>query len=108
MAHLQATQPDTSETRLRLCHEGSGSQRWLHLHGLWADTPARPGDVANVILRPGHGWQAATDGAMHATLAAGVEGLLVLHPDILMSGTSITAGLKCPRQALLQVRPRLQ
>lgn len=88
---------------MRVCHEASATQRWLHLHGIWADTPARAGDAVNVIFRPGHGWQQGGDGALHAVLSSGAEGLLVLHPDVLMSGTSITAGLKCPRQALLQV-----
>lgn len=88
----------------------------MHLHGAWAETPAAPGDPLHILPPlaaaaagepPDTFWRAGDDGALHATLTqeAGSP-LLVLHPDALLSGTTITSAIRCPRQALLQARAR--
>ena len=48
------------------------------LHDCWSDTDARPGDTVNVIA------DAAEAGRLHVSMG---KGLLVLHPDVLLSGT---------------------
>lgn len=57
-----------------------GMETVAHLSGCWADTPVRPGDGVNLIA-PGymHG------GARHAVVDDD-SGLLILHPDVLLSG----------------------
>lgn len=98
--------PDVGELRLRVVHNATATQRWLHLHAGWVDTLARPGDAVGVILHPGPPavWTADSAGCLHATLTDGREGLLVLHPDLLLSGTAVATALRCPRQAMLQER----
>lgn len=98
----QVLHPTPGELRLRLLHPPSAAHRWLHLHGCWADLLAAPGDDVNVLLTPGHAWAHDAAGAAHATLTNGSEGLVVLHPDMLCSGTAIATALRCPRQAMLQ------
>jgi DNA replication factor Dna2 len=96
--------PDASELRLRVRHAASGAPRWLHLHGGWADMLAAPGDTLNVVLRGGHSWMCGADGARHASFTCGKEGLVVHHPDLLLSGTAVSTALRCPRQAMLADR----
>ena len=103
-ADMQVSRPDYSELRLRVQHAASGAERWLHLHGAWTDTLAAPGDPINVIFRPEHNWLRGADGIAHGVFTNGTEGLLVLHPDLLLSGTAISMALRCPRQAMLQER----
>lgn len=59
------------------------------------------GDTANVIVEQEH-WVAAEDGIVHCVIDNGDGGLFILHPDMLISGTSISSALRCPRQAMLQ------
>jgi hypothetical protein len=98
---MQVTRPDPSELLLRLLHAASSTQRWLHLHGCWVDVLATPGDTINVVFTPQNRWVVDSCGAMHATITNN-NGLVILHPDILCSGTTIAASIKCPRQAMLQ------
>lgn len=48
------------------------------LHDCWADTDAQPGDTVNVIADAAHA------GQLHVGMG---RGLLVLHPDVLLSGS---------------------
>lgn len=59
------------------------------------------GDTANVIVHQ-ESWVAADDGIVHCVIDDGDGSLFVLHPDMLISGTSISSALRCPRQAMLQ------
>ena len=54
------------------------------------ETPLAEGDTVNVECQDAEEW--AVDGT---------QGLLVLHPDCLMSGTSVVAGVFCRRKAVL-------
>jgi hypothetical protein len=59
-----------------------GSEVWVHLSHPWCDCPIAVGDAANII-----GGAAATDEAGRPMLyLSGSQGLLVLHPDVLLSG----------------------
>lgn len=81
---MQTWQLDSGELRLRLMHAATEQERWGHLHGGWQDTDVRPGDPVNIIMDAGS-WQTAADGGMHATISD-ASGLVILHPDILVSG----------------------
>jgi hypothetical protein len=68
-----------------------GSEVWVHLRHPWVDMPVRPGDVINLIAQvqpPG------PDGRRHATCDCD-QGLVILHPDILLSGMEV---LVCTEQ----------
>lgn len=59
-----------------------GTEVWVHLGHPWCDCPYAVGDAANII-----GGVASTDaqGRRCVFLSDG-QGLLVLHPDVLLSG----------------------
>lgn len=65
------------------------------------DTDASIGDTANVIVAKGQ-WVSAEDGIEHCVIDNSCGNLFVLHPDMLISGTSISSAVRCPRQAMLQ------
>lgn len=86
-----------------MLHVSSGEHRWAHLYEGWEHTEVAVGDTANVIVAHDQ-WTPAADGELHCLINAGGGGLFVLHPDMLISGTSIATALRCPRQAMLQER----
>jgi hypothetical protein len=99
--YFQVTNEDSGELAVRVLHPHSNSHRWVHLRGGWADTLVKPGDAANVLTHPSS-WSPGPQGELHLVIDNGIGGLFVLHPDLLISGTSIAAALRCPRQAILQ------
>lgn len=66
------------------------------LYGFWCDSHVVPGDVVNVL-----GVSPDSSGVYHIT---NQEGLLVINPDTLVSGTSIVSTLFCMRKAILNER----
>ena len=66
------------EMSLALCVQGV--ETVAHLQGCWADTPVKPGDCVNLIAE-GYTHQ----GTRHAVVNDD-SGLLILHPDVLLSG----------------------
>ena len=69
-----------------------------HLQAPWNQTPVQPGDLVSLKAE----WE--------PTLAAYVvnkeHGYCVIHPDLLISSTSVTGSLFCRRKAVLQDRFR--
>jgi DNA replication factor Dna2 len=93
------------ESVLMVTHAASGARRWVHLHGGWRDAEVRSGDPVNVIVvNPVHDWSLASDGELHITVSQDGAVLLVMHPDLLISSTSIASALECPREAMLKER----
>ena len=84
---LQVLHPHVSELCLRLLHEHTGEERYAHLFGGWVDTQASPGDVVNVILAS-EDWAYSPDGSCHVNITD-VSGLIILHPDLLISGANM-------------------
>ncbi|CAE1265881.1 DNA2 [Acanthosepion pharaonis] len=70
--------------------------RTCMLYGFWCDSHVVPGDVVNVL-----GVSPDSSGVYHIT---NQEGLLVINPDTLVSGTSIVSTLFCMRKAILNER----
>ncbi|TNY23878.1 DNA replication factor Dna2-domain-containing protein [Rhodotorula diobovata] len=64
----------------------------------WVDTPVTAGDIVNLIDLP-HLAAASSDTPVHLTRSVG---LLVLHPDILVSSTKVADSSHCTRKAVLQ------
>ena len=63
------------------------------LKGSWMTTEVKSGDVVNVL--------ADYDAEAEAFVLDDLNGLLVLHPDFLISGTSVVSTLFCMRKAVL-------
>jgi hypothetical protein len=83
---MSSTQCHVLRTRLLLLRL-QGTEVWVHLSHPWCDCPIAVGDAANII-----GGAAATDEAGRSLLyLSGSQGLLVLHPDVLLSGEAVDA-----------------
>ncbi|GFH13469.1 uncharacterized protein HaLaN_09362, partial [Haematococcus lacustris] len=95
---VQHVQEDLhGDKRLDLVSPINGSRAVLHLSNMWQDLPVQPGDSLNVI-RPRD--QGCEQGVRQLVCSAS-EGLCVLHPDILLSGTTVTSAMDCTRKAWL-------
>lgn len=66
------------------------------VEGIWMDVQLSKGDIVNLVASKCEGRFVINNS----------EGLLVHHPDHLMSSTSIVAGVYCQRKAVLQERFR--
>lgn len=79
------------------------SQVICHCRDPWRNAPVAAGDSVNLLGEP-----YTLDGVDHVDCDYN-GGMLVLHPDILLSGTTVTSALGCARKAWLQVsRQQLQ
>ncbi|ONK72257.1 uncharacterized protein A4U43_C04F17470 [Asparagus officinalis] len=80
---------------LRLLNETSGQERVLHLCNEWFYSLIGPGDTINVIGEFDNQGKCVID---HD------NNLLIIHPDILVSGTRVASSFNCPRRAVLDER----
>ncbi|XP_057980952.1 DNA replication ATP-dependent helicase/nuclease JHS1 [Malania oleifera] len=80
---------------LRLLNEQSGEERAVHLLDEWFYSVVAPGDTVHVI---GEFNDQGTCEIDHE------NNLLVVHPDMLVSGTRVAASFSCPRRAVLDER----
>lgn len=80
---------------LRLLNEQSGSEQILHLCDEWAYSLVRPGDTVNVIGEFDAEGKCVIDHESN---------LLVIHPDLLISGSRVGTSFSCPRRAVLDER----
>ncbi|KAG2453466.1 hypothetical protein HYH02_001687 [Chlamydomonas schloesseri] len=81
--------------RLRCFNQHKGNELLVLLRDMWAEQEVRPGDSANVLGgRPVDAGEACPAVEINAE-----QGLFVLHPDVLLSGTSVIKD--CVRQAWL-------
>ncbi|KAK4414336.1 DNA replication ATP-dependent helicase/nuclease JHS1 [Sesamum alatum] len=80
---------------LRLLNEQTGDERALQLWDEWYFTVVAPGDTVHVI------------GEFDAWGKCDVnheKNFLIVHPDILVSGTRVSASFSCPRRTILDER----
>ncbi|KAK4847699.1 hypothetical protein QYF36_004865 [Acer negundo] len=80
---------------LRLLNEQSGAERAVYLWEEWFYTVIAPGDTVNVVGEFDDQGKCNVD---HD------NNLLVVHPDILVSGTRVAGSFNCPRRAVLDER----
>ncbi|XP_038878324.1 DNA replication ATP-dependent helicase/nuclease JHS1 [Benincasa hispida] len=80
---------------LRLLNEQSGEERAVYLWDDWFDSIIAPGDTVNVI------GEFDDLGRCHVDHD---NNFLILHPDILVSGTRVAGHLTCPRRSVLDER----
>ena len=84
-------------TYLTIFSLGTGNgRRKCTLKGTWFDTAIRQGDIVNVL---GLDEEVNKDWVIDD-----MNGLLVVNPDVLISGTSIVSTLFCMRKAVLNER----
>uniref|UniRef100_A0A0X3PX29 DNA replication factor Dna2 N-terminal domain-containing protein n=1 Tax=Schistocephalus solidus TaxID=70667 RepID=A0A0X3PX29_SCHSO len=81
------------------------------LSGTWADTPVKVGDIVNLV--PSYSsastqafncqrlWR-LSDSDTTQSEESQPPALFVLHPDLLLSGTTVVGSLTCPRRSVLQ------
>lgn len=82
---------------LRLLNEYSGAERVLYLVDEWFFTVVRPGDTVNVI------GDFDLDGKCSIDRK---NNLLIVHPDVLISGSKVGTSFSCSRRAVLDERIR--
>lgn len=80
---------------LRLLNEQSGEERAVHLWEDWFHTVIAPGDTVNVIGEFDD--QGKCDVGRE-------NNFLIVHPDVLVSGTRVAASFSCPRRSVLDER----
>ncbi|KAL5148049.1 DNA replication ATP-dependent helicase/nuclease DNA2 [Glycine soja] len=87
--------PCSSYKVLRLLNEQTGEERAVNLHNEWFDSVIAPGDTVHIIGQFDLGGNCDID---HN------KNFLIVHPDILVSGTRVAASLSCPRRTVLDER----
>ncbi|URE05999.1 DNA replication factor Dna2 [Musa troglodytarum] len=80
---------------LRLLNEQSGQERILHLCDEWFYSLIGPGDTISVV--------GDFDG-MGRCIVDHAKNLIIVHPDILVSGTRVASSFTCSRRAVLDER----
>ncbi|GIL46712.1 hypothetical protein Vafri_3630 [Volvox africanus] len=84
---------------LRCFNEYKGVETRVCLRDMWADQEVEPGDTVNVV-----GGRVLANLTCRFLEVSATEGLLILHPDVLLSGTTVCTAIRCARQAWLQER----
>ncbi|DBA90758.1 TPA: DNA replication endonuclease-helicase Dna2, variant 2 [Trebouxia sp. C0004] len=81
--------------------EGSytAEQVVVHLRDCWFDTPVELGHSVNLLAEK----VLEGDGVLHAVCNF-QAGMVILHPDLLLSGTRVSGSFRCKRQAVLEER----
>ncbi|KAK7350768.1 hypothetical protein VNO77_09705 [Canavalia gladiata] len=80
---------------LRLLNEQTGEELAVNLKDEWAYSVIAPGDTVNIIGQFDEGGSCDVD---HD------NNFLIVHPDILLSGTRVAASFSCPRRTVLDER----
>ncbi|KAI3444863.1 hypothetical protein Pfo_001528 [Paulownia fortunei] len=91
----ESSGPQSPFKVLRLLNEQSGAERALQLWDEWYFSVVAPGDTVHVI------------GEFDAQGKCDVnreKNFLIVHPDILVSGTRVSASFSCPRRTILDER----
>lgn len=92
---VEKSGPRCSFKVLRLLNEQSGEERVLQLWDEWCYSVVAPGDTVHVI------GEFDSEGKCVINRR---ENFLVVHPDILVSGTRVAGSFSCSRRAVLDER----
>ncbi|XP_058204643.1 DNA replication ATP-dependent helicase/nuclease JHS1 isoform X2 [Rhododendron vialii] len=80
---------------LRLLNEQSGEERVVHLWDEWVYSVIAPGDTIHVIGK--------FDGQGKCDVNRD-QNYIIVHPEVLVSGTRVAASFSCPRRTVLDER----
>ena len=83
------------EIQLKIEDVFNDGEKECVLRGSWADTKLKCGDIINILC---------VDKDAEKIVINDLNGLVVVNPDILVSGTSIVSTLFCMRKAVLNER----
>ncbi|XP_052810717.1 DNA replication ATP-dependent helicase/nuclease DNA2-like [Mya arenaria] len=83
---------DKYQTVLELKSAADEESKFCTLHGFWLDTHVEEGDTVHVLGE-------FVDSHCHMT---DTEGLLVVNPDLLLSGTTVVSACFCMRKSILK------
>ncbi|OXB74721.1 UNVERIFIED_CONTAM: hypothetical protein H355_001553 [Colinus virginianus] len=78
------------------CSPSAGDEELCVLQGGWESVPVVPGDIVHL----------EGDRSSGAWIINEQSGFLVLYPDLLLSGTTISSSIRCMRKAVLSERFR--
>ncbi|KAG5627158.1 hypothetical protein H5410_012376 [Solanum commersonii] len=92
---VETSGPQCSFKVLRLLNEQGGEERILQLRDEWCYSVVAPGDTIHVI--------GEFDSEGKCEINRG-ENFLIVHPDILVSGTRVAGSFSCSRRAVLDER----
>ena len=96
--------PEGSQKILRVFDENRIMEKLIYLRGGWTDTIIEVGDYINIIS-----WSLTHEELLDETaiIITNKQNAIIVHPDILIPVKSISASIRCSRQAVLsqQVRP---
>ncbi|XP_049368809.1 DNA replication ATP-dependent helicase/nuclease JHS1 [Solanum verrucosum] len=92
---VETSGPQCSFKVLRLLNEQGGEERVLQLRDEWCYSVVAPGDTIHVI--------GEFDSEGKCEINRG-ENFLIVHPDILVSGTRVAGSFSCSRRAVLDER----
>jgi len=93
---LEAWDETDAGKTVRLWNEFKGAEVEVHLSDYWADTAIAPGDTLNLLA------DVQESGGRRVARVDGSSGLIITHPDFLISGTRVTSACKCTRQAAIE------
>ncbi|PON87540.1 hypothetical protein TorRG33x02_167180 [Trema orientale] len=82
---------------LRLLNEQNGAERAAYLWEEWFYSVISPGDTVNII------GEFDDQGNCHVNRE---KNFVIVHPDLLVSGTRVAASFNCPRRTVLDERLR--
>ncbi|GFO46493.1 hypothetical protein PoB_007299800 [Plakobranchus ocellatus] len=82
---------DTDELVLDLISDKKQTACQCVLQGFWVDTKVEKGDIVNVLADSNNGKFVVDD----------KNGLIVVSPDLLLSGTLVVSAVFCPRKSVL-------
>ncbi|KAL0429394.1 UNVERIFIED_CONTAM: DNA replication ATP-dependent helicase/nuclease JHS1 [Sesamum radiatum] len=91
----ESSGPQSSCKVLRLLNEQTGDERTLQLWDEWYFTVVAPGDTVHVIGEFDDWGKCDVNRD---------QNFLIVHPDILVSGTRVSASFSCPRRTILDER----
>ncbi len=89
---VQSVEPGQGQIKLKLKNLTNDESGNCILKGSWAETKIDQGDIVNIL---------SVDSDM---VIDDLNGLIVVNPDLLISGTSIVSTLFCMRKAVLSER----
>ncbi|XP_078162999.1 DNA replication ATP-dependent helicase/nuclease JHS1-like [Carex rostrata] len=83
---------------LRLLNEQTGTERALHLYDEWFYSPVAPGNTVNVIGEFNDKGKCVVNRT---------KNLVIVHPDVLISGTRVASSFTCSRRTIFDDRLKI-
>lgn len=103
---LQVTE-DQAAKSLRVLDTRANCELAIRLEGQWVLTHVEPGHVARVILFQSDGryrrWRTA-DHVATVISVTDASNLFIMHPDTLVTGTTVSDSFRCLRKSVLSAR----